>query len=286
MERHEYERMRALEETHWWFRARRRIVASVVARTAPPRGPLRVLDFGCGCGGNTAWFAAQPGFEVTGVDVCEQAIAFCRARGLERLELIPPEGWAPPAGTFDLVLALDVLEHIGPDDAALAAIWGGLREGGVLVATVPAFPFLWSAHDVALHHWRRHTRASLDALAARAGLGAWTWRSHYNFVLFPAVAAIRLGRRLAGERAAPPPPWPTISSASSPSGAATRAMPATGAETAPDAHSDTTSAPPAPLNALLEAVFAAERHLVGRVPLPWGVSLIAVARKGPDGRAT
>jgi SAM-dependent methyltransferase len=254
MEALEYEKMRALEERHWWFLARRRIIANVLGRLLEGKERARLLDFGCGCGGNTAFFASQPNLEVVGVDINERAIEFCRERGLANVELIPMEGWEPEPEAFDAVVALDVLEHIEDHVGVLRTLWKGVKPGGFVLATVPAFMSLWSGHDVSLHHFRRYTKHTLDDLARDAGLGSWTHRGYFNFFLFPPVAAIRFGRKLF--------PLP---------------------DKADEARSDTSAVPAAPINRTLEALFAAERHAIGRAPFPFGVSLIAWARKPEEG---
>ena len=153
-----------------------------------------------------------------------------------------PDLSAFPAGHYDLVALLDVLEHVTDDSAALAAIRGRLKPGGALLVTVPANRWMWSAHDVAHHHHRRYRRGEIAALAREAGLEV-ELLTHFNTVLFPLIAAARIAGK------------------------------ALKRESADD------SMPPAPLNAALKGLFGIERHLVGRLPLPFGVSLIAVLRR-------
>ena len=250
MESVEYEIMRSIEERHWWFVARRRIILSMLRRLVAGT-TSRVLDFGCGCGGNTAFFSEQAGFDVTGVDVSEQAIEYCRGRGLENVSVIPAENWEPVEGEYDVALALDVLEHIDDDTSSVRALWRSLKPGGVLMAAVPAYPFLWTGHDVSLHHFRRYTKGTLDELADRAGLGGWDYRSYYNFFLFPPVLMIRGLRKLRGA--------PDSNSARS--------------------VSDTSKVPPGIINGPLRVLFESEKVVLGRLGFPFGVSLIAWARK-------
>ena len=146
-----------------------------------------------------------------------------------------------------LITMLDVLEHLDEEAPALSEVRRLLVPGGHLLITVPAFMMLWSGHDVALHHRRRYRRPELRRRLQEAGLEV-QWLTYYNTALFPAVAGVRLTRRLLG-------------------GGADEA------DVADDA--------PGPMSGLLEGLFAAERHLVGRVPLPFGVSLVGVARE-PD----
>jgi SAM-dependent methyltransferase len=155
-----------------------------------------------------------------------------------------PDGVPFEGEAFDAVLLLDVLEHVEADRASLAALGGRLAPGGRLVVTVPAYRWLWSAHDDANHHVRRYTRAGLVQTAEAAGLRVYE-ATYYNTLLFPAAAGARLAGRLVGSQGR--------------SGL---------------------GIPPPLVNRLLAGVFGAERHLVGRVPLPFGVSVLMVAGRG------
>ncbi len=232
--------MAAAESDSWWFRGRRRILDSVIARMGLSRDS-KICDLGCGTGGNLAMLARYG--VVTGVERDQIAAQMARdATGFDvRVGAAEDTGLA--SKSFDLVCLFDVLEHLAAEGPALAEIRRILRPGGRLLLTVPAFPLLWSGHDGALHHFRRYRRAGLARVVLNAGLDL-QWLSYYNAALFPPVAAVRVARRLLG-------------------GGAVRADLGT-SSAGPAAHA-------------LEAIFAAERHLVGRVPLPIGVSLIGVA---------
>jgi len=246
MERHEYEAMRQLEERHWWFLGRRAIVSTMMRRLMPRAGdrPRRILDFGCGTGGNTEFFSTWENVEVDGVDVNARAVALCHERGLSQVRQIPFEGWSPEPETYDLAVAFDVMEHIEFPERPLQAIWRGVKPGGAVLITIPACPSLWSGHDVSLHHFRRYTPDTLRELAASAGLGAWTGLTYFNTMLFPPTAAVRWLRPAStnGHR---------------------------------KVTSDTATVPPEPLNSMLAALFASERWWIGRWRPPIGVSLMA-----------
>lgn len=251
MEAHLYEEMARVEEHHWWFRGRRAVILAVMRRHLEPRPSRRILDVGCGTGGNLA--ALRQFGQVEGLDHSEEALRYCRERLgpdflLHRGAL--PEGLPP--GRFDVVTALDVLEHLPDAVGALRALRQALEPTGVLVCAVPAFPFLWSAHDEVHHHQRRYTLALLRQQLAEAGLRL-RWSSYFNSLLFPPIAAVRLWQRLGTRRRA--------------------------------VRSDVEAGGPAWSNRLLEAVFSAERFLVPRFPLPAGVSLLALASPGDGGRA-
>ncbi len=239
MDRIVYDRMAAHDTTHWWYRARREILAAYLTREAHLPPGARILEIGCGTGHNLAMLRGFGTVEAIEIDPLAREIAS------ERLGR--PVGAAPlpglpgvPRGAFDLIAVLDVVEHIEDDVAALAAMRACLAPGGKLLITVPAHPWMWSAHDVVNHHYRRYTKASLDTAIRAAGLRP-AKRGYFNSLLFPLAAAARVAGRLMGR-------------------------------------DDSDDSPPPPaVNALFEGIFRLERHLVGRIPMPPGVSIITLA---------
>ena len=242
MDRQVYARMAELEDRHWWFVARRRILNEALRRYATlPAGAL-VLEAGCGTGGNLPMLARFG--RVAGFEPDHEARDLARRQGA--FEIRPgalPDAIPFEPESFDLVVALDVLEHVSDDEASLSALAARLRPGGWSLLTVPALPFLWSGHDVSHHHHRRYLRSQVSALTRAAGLLP-VRATYFNSLLFPAVAAVRLVKAGLGGRAREDD-----------------ALPSQG------------------LNRALTALFASERHLIGRVPLPVGVSLLMLARK-------
>jgi 2-polyprenyl-3-methyl-5-hydroxy-6-metoxy-1,4-benzoquinol methylase len=233
--------MSALEQEHWWFVGRRAVVFSLLRRFAS-HGAL--LDVGVGTGLNAALFA-KAGYSVTGIEPSADAISFAKqkAPSVHIIETTFPSSDIP-SDTYDVVVMLDVLEHLDDDRAGLAEVRRVLKPGGVLLVTVPAFAFLWSGHDELAHHHRRYRRGELVRKFVSAGLTP-TKTSYYNFFLFPAIAVIRLLKSVL-----------RITNAESDFGATPRF-----------------------LNTPLALLFGSERFLLRFVSLPFGVSLVAVAKK-------
>ena len=239
MDRAIYDRMAEIDGEHWWFDARRRIVSALIERQAPLRPGARILEVGAGTGSNLPMLQRYGTVEAIEPDDGARALA-SRRGGFELWGGLLPDGVALEDGRYDLIVLLDVLEHIPDDAGTLKVLARKLAPGGRLLLTVPATPWLWSAHDVAHHHQRRYTAATLRAVIGGNGFRL-RHMSHFNSILFPAIVGARAVGKL------------------------------TGREGGDDAM------PPKPLNTLLGGLFAAERHWVTRASLPFGVSLLAVA---------
>lgn len=243
MERAIYDRMRTLEASHWWFTGRRDILTRVIADLPlPPKA--RILEVGCGVGGNIEMLRRFGEVQALEPD------ADSRAYIEQRLGLTPADGLLPHAlpyapGRFDLVCALDVVEHVEDDAGALAALRRLVAPGGFLVVTVPAYGWMWSRHDEAHHHKRRYTLAKVERLGRAAGLTP-VKQSYFNAVLFPLAAAIRIAKRVLR------------------------------------IDSEDDAMPPRAVNGLLRKVFGAEAGWLARGSLPFGLSILFVARPGHE----
>jgi SAM-dependent methyltransferase len=239
----EYEIMHAHELSHWWFRGRRRVLVDLLRGVAGLRaGSLRILDYGCGTGGNTSEYASLGA--VVGIEPDAAAVRLARARG--GAQYCRTNGTQLPfrQGAFDAVVASDVLEHIEDDRAAASEIARVLRPGGAAIISVPAHQWLFSEHDAALHHFRRYSKASLRDVLERGGLRIRRL-SYWDATLFPAICL----HRILGKRRRLHPP-----------------------------RSDTSSAPWL-LNEALVGLLAVEAALLRHAPLPWGSSLLGVAER-------
>jgi len=239
MERVVYEQMAELDDRHWWYRARREIIADLIRREARLPGNAQILEIGCGTGHNLAMLS---GFgHVEGLELDDEARAISEKRLGRKVMRSPlPELAEVKDRHYDLIGAFDVIEHIEDDSAALASIATKLKPGGKFMMTVPAHQWMWSAHDVVNHHKRRYSKRSLRGLVEASPLKL-DKIGYFNSLLFPLAVAERAASKVRKKEDAD------------------------------------VKLPPAPLNAALELVFGAERHLIGRLPLPIGLSLFAVA---------
>lgn len=164
----EYDRMFALEEQHWWYRAVRELVLWHVRRAAGA-GPLRILDAGCGTGAMAV--ALQDYGTVSAIDASAHAVAYCRQRGLTSVTCVDLNTWEPARAAYDVIVCLDVLYHQGiHDDAAvIRKFHAALKPGGMLIAQLPAFECLRRSHDVVVATKRRYTRSQARRLLADNG---------------------------------------------------------------------------------------------------------------------
>jgi SAM-dependent methyltransferase len=255
-----YQVMFAVEDEHWWFVGRRRIVFAQIedalraaggradARSLPAASdaaagqPTRqILDIGCGTGINLSYLESYG--EVQGVDVSEIALDFCRRRGHRRVLCASATDLPFATDSFDLVTALDVIEHLDDDLRGLGEIRRVLREGAPVVLFVPAFQSLWGPNDDQVNHKRRYRIKELRAKVEAAGFCVERI-SYANMAMF---APIWVGRKL---------------------------MNALGAR----AQAENRINHPL-INRLLAWVFASEAGWLRHHRLPFGVSIVCVARK-------
>ncbi len=239
MDRRVYDNMRAIEHAHWWFRARRAILSDQLSMLGLPPG-ASILEVGCGTGGNLEMLSRFG--SVFGVEPDPESRAYAAEKsGRAVLDGKLPDGLPIFENKFDLIAALDVIEHLDDDTNSVAALGKLLKPGGVFLTTVPAHPWLWSRHDELHHHKRRYRKADYTALISDAGFEIEKV-SYFNSVLFPVIAVLRALHF--GEI----------------SGRADDAMPSR------------------VVNSLLERAFASEAFLLRHTVLPFGISLLVVAR--------
>jgi SAM-dependent methyltransferase len=244
MRAEEIERMYRLQDRYWWFVARRLLVQLLLRRARLQPGSL-VLDAGCGSG--QALAALRDTWRVLGIDISQVAVEFCRSKGMDLSVVGDITALPLRSGALDAALSLDVFEHLDDDAAAARSLLDATRPGGVLVTTVPALPWLWSEHDIALQHRRRYTSKTLRALLENAG---WKveWLNYTVSFLLPPIALFRVWRRLR----------------SKPGGSTVDLFEL-----------------PRPVNWLFTALSRCEARLATRIPLSPGASLLAIARRPP-----
>jgi SAM-dependent methyltransferase len=238
MDRSIYDAMAAQDSVHWWYVARRDVLHDLISREISLPANARILEIGCGTGHNLSMLAKFGTVEGSELDPASRAMA------IERFGPVIGDARLPDLegvehGRYDMVALLDVLEHVEDDVAALKGIAKRLKPGGKILITVPQYQWMWSGHDVANHHFKRYSKKSFRAAVAASGLEL-QMLSSFNSLLFPLAAASRAAAKIRHREG-----------------------------------SDD-SLPPPPINGLFRTIFGLERHLIGRVPLPPGVSLAAI----------
>lgn len=236
-----YREMAETQQQHWWFRARREILARVIARLGLPLH-AELLEIGAGTGGNLGMLSKYG--RVSAVEVDGFASRYASdLSGLHVLYGYLPDQLPFADASFDLVCLFDVLEHVEDDTSALKRVHRLLKPGGRAVVTVPAYQWLYGAHDRAHHHFRRYTARQLYVKARDAGLRVGR-NGYFNALLFPLVALRRLQRMA----------------------------------TAQKDHHDA-ALPSRLVNGLLYAIFAAEKYIVPIALFPYGTSVLAVLER-------
>jgi len=232
-----------IEQSHWWYTGRRKILANFVediCRRVTDRRP-RILDVGCGTGANLLMLSEYGDAE--GVDISKDALAFCRERGLDKVKLGAGEELPYDDGTFDLVTAFDVVEHMDNDLAGLREMRRVLRPGGRVLLFVPAFMFLWGLQDDVSNHRRRYRLPELQRVLERAGFEIER-TTYANITFFLPILFVR------------------------------QLMRVTGIKTESENNINVSA-----FNGLLGKILGAESWLLKYMDIPFGVSGLCVARK-------
>lgn len=184
----EYEKMSKMEDEYWWHVGRLAIFDKQLEKLSAKK-KLKILNIGCGTGGTIRMLEKHG--EVTNVDISEEAIKYMKEKGFPNVVKVDGIKLPFEDNTFDLVASFDVLEHIEEDVEALEEWRRVLKPRGQIIVSVPAYKWLWSQHDVSLHHHRRYTSRSLRASALAAGLKKERLSYAISFSL-PLVAGFRL----------------------------------------------------------------------------------------------
>lgn len=229
-----------IEKEHWWFSARKTILMDFMAKRLPPSPTMKLLDVGCGTGALLEEFTTR--FDAHGIEPSQAAVEFCRKRGLMTVK-VGVLKQHPVAEKVDIMTLLDVVEHIEDDGQLLLDAYQRITSDGYILITVPAYQWMWSNHDVVLHHKRRYSRESLRVLVKDAGFDI-VHLTHFNTIFFPLAVVKRLLTRFLHLR-----------------------------------ERDEYNVPPKLINAALRSIFALERLVVPGFSLPFGLSLLCLAKK-------
>lgn len=249
MDRTAFTHMAATEATHWWFVGRRAVIDSLLDGISLPTSG-QILEAGCGTGGNLASLSRRG--KISAFEPHIDALAFAREKhpDIEIREAALPSPLPYASGSFDLVAALDVLEHVENDESAARALVDLIRPGGWLLVTVPAHQALWGSHDRRLHHMRRYGRRQLLSLFEHDQLELVRF-TPFNLLLAPIAVAYRAAERLLGID-----------------------------------FGNQERLPPTALNVLLARTFGFESALLRRgTRVPFGLSYAALFRRVPDAAA-
>ncbi|MEO6457798.1 MAG: class I SAM-dependent methyltransferase [Chloroflexia bacterium] len=251
-----YQDLYVKEQDYWWHVGKRAIVYSLLERYRDRQRGIpsgRALDLGCGTGLNLDFLShyARP----VGTDFSEEALRFCRERGHQLLCKADAAALPFQDGEFDIITALDVIEHLDDDLAALTEIRRVLRPGGLVIISVPAYPALWSYWDDILGHRRRYTTKMMEAVVRKSGLRLRRVSYSNAAILLPTVL-LRVMKAAQGKVAA------------------NRGQ-------SSDPESDFIPVPTW-LNKALTAYYRVEARLLARRSLPFGLSVVCVAQRDPN----
>jgi SAM-dependent methyltransferase len=243
LEQSVYEVDAEMEQHHWWYVGRRKLFARIIAELGIPTS-APTLDVGTSVGTNLRMLKQLAFADVTGLDYSEDAVRWCAEKGLGTVRRGDITQMPFDDGSFSLVLATDIIEHVDEDLRALSEVRRVLRPGAPALITVPAFPSLWGFQDEVALHKRRYRRDPLLALIKQAGLEVER-HFHFNYLLFAPIWAGRQVLKL----------W-----------------------TPKGVHSESQLNTPF-VNRILSAVFDFDIATAQRLKPPFGVSILVVARR-------
>ena len=242
MENKIFQKMLKLESSHWWFVARRKIIQRAINNLDLPRN-IRILDAGCGNGDNLSLLSTFG--DLVAFEKNEYALKTAKSKKIGEIYKaeLPDKLPNTVKTNFDLIVLLDVLEHIDDDSKSLTTVRKLMNNKGIILITVPAFQWLWSEHDVIHHHKRRYSKSKLREKLDSSGFRI-KYISYFNTLLFPFALVERIGQKIFS------PSNPEILELSNNK-----------------------------INFLLEKIFSLEAIFMNKISLPFGLSLVAIAEK-------
>ncbi|GJM17654.1 MAG: methyltransferase [Thermodesulfobacteriota bacterium] len=242
MENELFDEMYKVETQHWWFVARRKIITSVInGLSLEPNS--KIMDAGCGNGDNLE-FLSQYG-ELTAIEREDNALERAKSRQIGKVVKgeLPDSFPSDINKENDLIVLLDVLEHIDDDEKSLSMLKNWAKNNSTLLVTVPAYQFLWTRHDELHHHKRRYTVGQLKKVIENNGWKV-NYISYFNTFLFPLALLDRIKQKVF-----------------------------------PAAQDSDLKMPPKFVNSIFEKIFSFESSLIGKIIFPFGLSIIVVAKK-------
>jgi len=240
MERRSYKEMITLEDIHWWFISRRMILQKVIDQYFQKDISKNILEIGCGSGGNLQMLKDYGKLHAMELD--DEALNVAKSRNICNVKKGKLPNDIPYDNKFDLICLWDVLEHIDEDIDSLEAIRNKLNQKGIIVITVPAYKFLWSAHDVVSQHKRRYNKKYLSSIVSKSGMHI-KYATYFNTFLFPIITTIRTLNNIFKN------------------------------------NNTDVSLPSKPLNNLLIKIFSCEKRILPKFIFPFGVSILLIAER-------
>lgn len=241
MEQETYTKMHQIEQQHWWFVARRKIIRKILHHFLPKDKPLNILEIGCGTGGNLSMLS-EFGL-ISAMELNQEAREHANKKGVCQVKEGKLPDNIPFLEKFDLICLFDVLEHIEDDCIAVSKLKTLLHENGKIIFTVPAYQFLWSSHDEDHHHKRRYTLKKLNKIFHQNGLKI-NYSTYFNTLLFPAIL---IARKIY---------FPFLNK-----------------------RKQNTDLPNITINKILDTIFSLELKLIPVISLPFGVSILTIVNK-------
>ena len=242
MENELFDEMYKVETQHWWFVARRKIIEKLIKRVRLDKNSS-IMDAGCGNGDNLSMLSKYA--DVIAMERDKNALLKAQARDIGKVLQgeLPNNVHVDLKRDNDLIVLLDVLEHIDDDAASLNVLREYTKDHGHLIITVPAYQFLWTIHDEQHHHKRRYTLRKLKKLIENNGWSV-NYISYFNSFLFPLALVDRLKQKIL-------PPKKDVG----------------------------LKMPSKLINSIFEKIFSFESKLIGRIIFPFGLSIILIAKK-------
>jgi 2-polyprenyl-3-methyl-5-hydroxy-6-metoxy-1,4-benzoquinol methylase len=244
MEDKKYIQLYEVETEHWWFVTRKKILAHIIDKKVKKNKNSTLLDFGCGTGGNLDELSKK--YNTYGADMSELAISFCKKRNLNNIFTNNHFfNNVEYKGKFDIITILDVIEHVDEDQKLLESLKDLLTDDGSIVITVPAYQFLFGSHDIIYMHKRRYIKKTLMKVVENSGYQIYKF-SYFNTILAPLIILRRFldrGLKKQGDL------------------------------------KDYDEVPNKFVNNILKAIFGLEKYTLPYISMPFGISILCIAKK-------